>query len=68
MNSIGVASIVDNMREKRLKWLKHVLRREKSEVVRLVKDIFVNGKKRRGRPKKRWRNVMVSGMRKVGGK
>jgi len=35
--SIGVASIVDKMREDWLKWLGHVLRREKTEVVSVTK-------------------------------
>jgi len=36
-SSIGVISIVDKMRENRLKWFGHILRREKTETVRLVK-------------------------------
>ena len=52
--SIGVASIVDKMRENRLRWLGHVLRREETEAVRLVKEMYVDGKRGRGRPKKRW--------------
>ena len=51
--SIGVASIVDKMRENILRWLRHVLRREETEAVRLVKEMYVDGKKWRGRPKKR---------------
>lgn len=35
--SIGMASIVDKMQENRLRWLGHVLRREKTEEVRFVK-------------------------------
>ena len=51
--SIGVASIVDKMRENRLRWLGHVLRREETEAVRLVREMHVVGKRGRGRPKKR---------------
>ena len=43
--SIGVASIVDKMRENRLRWLGHVLRREETEAVRLVKEMYVYGKR-----------------------
>ena len=64
--SIGVASIVDKMRENRLRWLGHVLRREETEAVRLVREMHVVGKRGRGRPKKRWGDVMASDMRKVG--
>ena len=64
--SIGVASIVDKMRENRLRWLGHVLRREETEAVRLVREMHVVGKRGRGRLKKRWGDVMASDMRKVG--
>jgi len=47
--SIGVASIVDKMRVFRLRWLRNYLRREETEAVRLVKEMYVEGK--RGRPK-----------------
>jgi hypothetical protein len=39
------------MRENRLRWL---LRRKEIEVVRLLKEIYVDGNKGRGRPKNRW--------------
>jgi len=34
--SIGVARIVDELRENRLRWLGHVLRREKPEVTEVT--------------------------------
>lgn len=37
--------------------LGHVLRREGNEVVRLVKEIYVNGKRWRGKPKNRYGNM-----------
>lgn len=33
---MGVTLIVDKMRENRLKWFWHILRKEKTEAVRLV--------------------------------
>jgi len=41
-----VASLVIKMRENRSKWLGHVLR--------TVKEMYVERKRGRGRPKKRW--------------
>jgi len=39
-----VASIVDKMCENRLRWLGHVLRREKTEAVSVTKNMSVDGK------------------------
>ena len=64
--SIGVASIVDKLRENRLRWLGHVLRREETEAVKLVREKHVVGKRGRGIPKKKWGDCMASDMRKVG--
>jgi len=46
-SSIGVASIVDEMRENRLKWLGRILRSEETVTVRLVKETYVEGRKDR---------------------
>eukprot|EP00102_Acyrthosiphon_pisum_P026090 XP_016663300.1 PREDICTED: uncharacterized protein LOC107884852 [Acyrthosiphon pisum] len=65
-DSIGVASIVDKMRENRLRWLGHVLRREKTEAISVAKKMSVDGKRGRGRPKKRWFEVVEVDMRMTG--
>jgi len=44
-DSIGVASIVDKMREKRLKWLGDVLEKEETDGVRIVKEMYVEDMK-----------------------
>jgi len=64
--SIGVAkmaSIVDEMRENRLRWLGHIIRREKTEAVSVTKNMSVDGKRGRGRPKKRWFEVIECDMK-----
>lgn len=43
--SIRVASIVDTTRENILRWFGHVLRREETEAVRLVKEMYIDGKR-----------------------
>lgn len=50
-SSIKVASIVDTMTENRLKWLGHVSWK-KRDAVRLVKEIFVEEKRRKENRKK----------------
>ncbi|KAL4082969.1 hypothetical protein QTP88_023973 [Uroleucon formosanum] len=64
--SIGVASIVNKMRENRLKWLGHVMRREETGAVRVVMKMNIEGKRGRGRPKKRWLKNIEKDMRAVG--
>jgi len=43
-NSIGVVPIVDKMREIRLRCSEHILRREKTEAVRVTKKIKLKDK------------------------
>ncbi|GKC33901.1 ataxia telangiectasia mutated family protein [Tanacetum coccineum] len=51
---LEVESIIHNMREGRLRWFGHVKRRPQTAPVRRVKALFVDGLRRRGRPKLRW--------------
>ncbi|GKE21863.1 hypothetical protein Tco_1433375, partial [Tanacetum coccineum] len=51
---LEVETIINKMREGRLRWFRHVRRRPQSTPVRRVKDLVVDGSRRRGRPKLRW--------------
>jgi hypothetical protein len=64
--SIGVATIVDKMRENRLRWFGHLMRRQETKVVRAVMKINVEGKQARVRPKKRWLDTIENYTRAVG--
>lgn len=64
-DSIKVTSIVDIIKENRLRWLGRVLKREETEVLRLVKEMYVNGKRGKGRLRKRG-GVMENYFRIVG--
>jgi len=44
--------------ERRLQWYRHVMRNEEDCVVRRVMDMEVEGRRRRGRPKRRWRDCL----------
>jgi len=54
------------MRENRFRWLGHVLRREKTKAVKLVKEIYVEGKRGRARPEMRWLDVIKIDMKRAG--
>ncbi|XP_070034531.1 uncharacterized protein [Nicotiana tomentosiformis] len=54
-DKVGVAPIEDKMREARLKWFGHVMRRSTDAPVRRCESLTIEGLHRgRGRPKKRW--------------
>jgi hypothetical protein len=62
--SIGVTSIVDKMRENILRWFGHVMRREETNVVRIV--MKMDFETLRGKPKKKWLDIIENYMRAVG--
>ncbi|KAG5614626.1 hypothetical protein H5410_014450 [Solanum commersonii] len=56
---VGVTSVVDKLREVRLKWFGHVKRRGTDAPVRRCEGLVVEGTRRgRGRPKKYWGEVI----------
>jgi len=50
---MGVASIVNKMRENRLRWFGHVMRRKNSEAVRTVMEINVKERRKEEEDRKR---------------
>ena len=53
-----VGEISKKVQESRLKWYGHVLRREEEYVGKRVMAMEVPGKRRRGRPKRRWMDTI----------
>ncbi|KAL6576380.1 hypothetical protein OROHE_000161 [Orobanche hederae] len=53
-NALVVAPISAKVREGRLRWFGHVLRRQASAPVRRVKSLLVEGGRRRGRTRRSW--------------
>ena len=50
----GVLSIAEKVREARLRWCGHVMRRSEEESIRSIMKLNIEGNRGRGRPKKRW--------------
>ena len=61
-----VKPISVSMRNRRLQWFGHVYRREEDEDIRKVADLKVDGRRKRGRPKQRWRDTIQSDLKKYG--
>ncbi|KAK6729209.1 hypothetical protein RB195_006324 [Necator americanus] len=58
----GVVSITEKMKEARLRWFGHVLRREEDSVAKTTLKLDVSGVRPRGRPKIRWLDRMKPDM------
>ncbi|XP_070042135.1 uncharacterized protein [Nicotiana tomentosiformis] len=62
-DKVGVAPIEDKMQEARLRWFGHVRRRSTDTLVRRCELLTLEGLRRgRGRPKKRWGEVITQDM------
>ncbi|XP_070035032.1 uncharacterized protein [Nicotiana tomentosiformis] len=62
-DKVGVTPIKDKMREARLRWFGHVRRRSTDAPVRRCERLTLEGLRRgRGRPKKRWGEVIRQDM------
>ncbi|GJU74241.1 hypothetical protein Tco_1265646 [Tanacetum coccineum] len=62
---LDVDSIIDKMREERLRWFRHVKRRPQTALVRRMKALVVEGSRRRGRPKLRWEDRLKMDMKEL---
>ena len=64
--SLQVAPMGSKMREARLRWYGHVRRRDSDYVGQRVLKMELPGKRKRGRPKRRYMDALVEDMRAVG--
>ena len=60
--TVKVAEVTKKMQERRLQWYGHVMRREEESVCRRVMNMEVPGKRKRGRPRKRWKDTIKEDM------
>ena len=67
-STVKVERLGMKMREGRLRWYGHVIRRDQNYVGRKMREMELPGKRRRGRPKRIFANVVKKDMREVGAK
>jgi hypothetical protein len=57
-NKIKVTEVTKKIQERRLQWYGHVMRRDKEYVGKRVRQIQAEGRRTRGRPKKKWEHYV----------
>ena len=67
-STVKVERLGIKMREGRLKWYGHVMRRDQEYVGRKMMEMELPGKRRRGKPKRRFLDVVKEDMEEVGAK
>ena len=67
-STVKVERLGIKMRKGRLRWYGHVMRRDREYVRRKMMEMKLPGKRRKGRPKRRFLNVVKKDMGKVGAK
>ena len=65
-STVKVERLGMKMRESRLRWYGHVMRRDQEYVGRKMMEMELPGKRRRGRPKRRFLDVVKEDMKEVG--
>ena len=64
-SGVGVDDLEEHLRQKRLKWFGHIARRDEAVEIRKVLKLKI-GQRKRGRPVKRWIDMVEENMRKRG--
>ena len=68
IRTVKVERLGIKMTEGRLRWYGHVMRRDQDYVGRKMIEMELQGKRKRGRPKRRFLNLVKEDMREVGAK
>ena len=61
-----IAKLGDKLRNARLRWYRHVKRREKNYVGKRMMEMAVPGRKKRERPRRRWIDLVREDIKRVG--
>ncbi|VDP14967.1 unnamed protein product [Heligmosomoides polygyrus] len=63
---VKTAPIQLKMREQRLRWYEHILRRPEDHPTKLALNFEASGKRPRGAPRKRWKDVIKKDLAEIG--
>ena len=63
---VGVDDLEEHLRQKRLRWFGHIVRRDKEVEIKKVFELKIEEQRKRGRPVKRWIDVVEEDMKKRG--
>ena len=67
-STVKIERLGMKMKEGRLRWYGHVMRRDQEYVGRKRIEMELPGKRKRGRPKRKFLNLVIEDMREVGAK
>ena len=62
---VGVDDLEEHLRQKRLRWFGHTVRRDEEVEIKKVFELKI-GQKKRGKPVKRWMDMVEEDMKKSG--
>ena len=62
---VGVDDLEEHLRQKRLRWFGHIARRDAVEIKKVF-ELKIEGQRKRGRPVKRWIDMVEEDMKKRG--
>ena len=63
---VGVDDLEEHLRQKRLRWFGHIARRDEEVEIKKVFELKIEGWRKRGRPVKRWIDVVEEDMKRRG--
>ena len=64
--TVKIAKLGDKLRNVRLRWYGHVKRREEDYLGKRMMEMAVPGRRKRGRPRRRWMDLVREDMERVG--
>ena len=63
---VRVDNLGEHLRQKRLRWFGHIVRRDEEVDIKKVLELKLEGRRKRGRLVKRWIDMVEEGMRNRG--
>ena len=61
---VGVDDLEEHLRQKRLRWFGHIVRRDDEMDIKKVLEIKIEEQRKRGRPVKQWIDMVEENMKK----